>query len=162
MQAGDDHGIELKTLGLVNGHHLQRTAERVGWRVQFAGVGSQGVGIQLAGGDQAVDQREEGFDIAQGFRRFQTARPAEHQPDAFQPASRVLAVALGKRDVQHVAHMPKAFLAVFREASDPGRIVHQLPDCRLLIVGRQRVQVGQHQATPRARKSASQCTRSAR
>ena len=59
-------------------------------------MGRQRFGTQVAGGDQLVDQHEEGFDIVHGFRRFQGARAAEHQPDAFQPAPGVLAAAASK------------------------------------------------------------------
>ena len=126
-----------------------RIAERVGRRVQFGGVGGQRFGAQVAGGDQLVDQREEGFDVVQRFRRFQAARPAEHQPDAFEPAPRVLAAAAGEGQLQHVANMLQALPAVFGKAGDAGLVLHQLPDRRLLVVGGQRVQVGQLQAAPR-------------
>ena len=87
MQAGQDHGVELEALGLVDGHQLQAAVgPGIGRGEQARHVVFQAVEHEAPGVVERVKAREEGRDVGRRRAVAKAGRAAELFPGILDPA----------------------------------------------------------------------------
>jgi hypothetical protein len=134
----------------VNRHHLQRRASgRIGQRVQLGDVlvelGEVG---QVAAALQLVEQSQEHLRILEIGLVLGCSRPAQRQPGALDPAPQPVAPALREAVPQRFAQAHQPGASVLGEPCKQRRPIHQLPDARVLVGARQRVEIGRGETAP--------------
>ena len=113
MQAGQDHGVELKPLGLVDGHQLQPAVGlRVGRGKQAAHVVFKAVEDEASRRIERVEAVEESLRVGQVVRTAQAKRTAEFLPGVLDPTPASLPPLPGQRLGQHLAHVGQPLLAI--------------------------------------------------
>jgi hypothetical protein len=134
----------------VNRHDLQRRASgRIGQRVQLGDVlvelGEVG---QVAAALQLVEQSQEHLRILEIGLVLGCSRPAQRQPGALDPAPQPVAPALREAVPQRFAQAHQPGASVLGEPCKQRRPIHQLPDARVLVGARQRVEIGRGETAP--------------
>jgi hypothetical protein len=149
MQSGQDHGVELETLGLVDGHQLQAAVgPRVGRGEQPRHVVFEAVQRKAPRRVELVQALEEGLRVGCLRPRTEAGRPAQLLPGIFDPAPARLAALPRQRFGHDLAQVGQASPAVGRQARHARRVSHQRPERGLVVVAGQREQVGKPEPAP--------------
>src|SRR6267142_619852 len=120
VEAGDDDGVELEALGLVDGHDLQVVVARgdVGKRVEvLEALGERAEAVEVAGVLELLQLVEEDLGVLEVGRVLDAGRAAEREPDAFDAVAQGAAATAGDRGGEDA-----------REALEEQIVLDQLPD----------------------------------
>ena len=153
MEAGQDDSVEFQPLGFVHGHDLDgravvATRILIGLGIERGDLAIQSVEREAAACVKFVDETEVSFGIGALGRIVQAGFAAKHAPDGLDPAPRAQPALLRQRFGEYSAQMLQALLAVGGHVLNAFIIVDELPHRALVIVGSERMQVGQGEAAP--------------
>jgi hypothetical protein len=124
MQAGQDHGVEFQSLGLVDGHQLQAAVgPRVGCGEQARHVVFEAVQRKAPRRIERVEALEESLRIGRLRACIEAGRAAELLPGIFDPAPARLPPLPCQRLGHDLAQVGQAPPAVGREPRHARRIV---------------------------------------
>src|SRR6266850_2575976 len=140
VEAGDDDGVELEALGLVDGHDLQVVVARadVGERVEvLEALGEGGEVLDGAGMLKLLQLVEEDLGVLEVGRVLDAGRAAEREPDAFDAVAQGAAAAVGDRGGEDA-----------REALEEEIVLDQLPDGLVAVAARDLEKFLQRQRKP--------------